>query len=101
MVRQKLAEIFDVHLQHLDVVRRLARIVVLRHVDLDDRAIGAADVHDVARQRGHLELRLYDRDRLRRRRMGGLRRALRWRRRRMVASTAAVRGVNLHVAQIL
>lgn len=68
MVREKLTEILDVDFQHFYVVGRFARIVVLRH-DLDERPVRTAHVHQVGWYRRHLELRLDDRDRLRRRRM--------------------------------
>lgn len=95
MVREKLTEILDVDFQHFDVVRRLARVVMFRHVDLDDRPVRSAHVHQVGRYRRHLEFRLDDRDRLGR--MGGLGRTLGGRRWRMMA-TSGVRRVHLHVA---
>lgn len=85
MVREKLTEILDVDFQHFDVVGRLARVVMLGHVDLDDRPV-----------RRHLELRLDDRDRLGR--MGGLRWAPlggRWWR---MVTAGGVGRVHLHVA---
>lgn len=69
MVREKLTEILDVDFQHFHVVGRFARIVVLRHVDLDDRPVGTTHIHQVGRYRGNLKLRLDDRNRLRGRRM--------------------------------
>lgn len=96
MVREKLTEILDVDFQHFDVVGRLARVVMLGHVDLDDRPVRAAHVHQVGRYRRHLELRLDDRDRLGR--MGGLRWAplgARWWR---MVTACGVGRVHLHVA---
>lgn len=96
MVREKLTEILDVDFQHFDVVGRFARVVVLGHVDLDDRPVRSAYVHQVGRYRRHLELRLDDRDRLGW--MGGLRWAslgARWWR---MVTTGGMSRVHLHVA---
>lgn len=49
MVREKLTEILDVDFQHFDVVGRFARVVMLGHVDLDDRPVRSAYVHQVGR----------------------------------------------------
>lgn len=97
MVREKLTEILDVDFQHFDIVGRLAGVVMFGHVDLDDRPVRPAYVHQVGRYRRHLELRLDDRDRLGRR-MGGLRRASLGARGWRMVPAGGVGRVHLHVA---